>query len=530
MQTQPALTLIATALLATPAYAQNDAPQQCAALKNARLYNTVITKAEWVAAGALPTDGNAAMTGASDQGSQAAAHCLVEGEIERRTGANGKTYATNFQLRLPENWNGKFLFQGGGGMNGFLAPAVGSTPPRGSTAIPAFRRGYAVVSTDGGHQGRSDGSFGADQQARLDLAYTAIGKVTFAAKQLIEQHYQRQPQLSYFMGCSNGGREAMLAAMRYPLEFDGAIAGNPGFRLSRAAVAQAWDNQKFMAAAPANQQGEKIFANALTQQDLDAVTEGLLNRCDAKDGLKDGIVNAWESCDFKPEMVEKQIGAEKVALLNAIFGGAKNSRGENVYSSWPYDTGINSPGWRAWKLGTSQTGQPDARNITLGAVSLPQYFMTPHAPSFDTMKFNFDTDVAKTAQIGGINDADATDLSTFKARGGKMIVFEGVSDPVFSAHDLRDWYLQLQRDTADARDAVRLFNIPGMTHCGGGPALDNFDPLTALENWREKGQAPEFMIATGQAFPGKSQPLCAYPKIATYTGGDGNKAESFECR
>ena len=106
------------------------------------------------------------------------------------------------------------------------------------------------------------------------------------------------------------------------------------------------------------------------------------------------------------------------------------------------------------------------------------------------MKFNFDTDVAKTAQIGGINDADATDLSTFKARGGKMIVFEGVSDPVFSAHDLRDWYLQLQRDTADARDAVRLFNIPGMTHCGGGPALDNFDPLPALGTGVKKARPP----------------------------------------
>ncbi len=515
---------------ASAASQMQNARQQCSALKSLSLYNTTITQVQWVQAGALPTDGNAAMTGSSGQDSQVAAHCLVEGEIERRTGANGKAYATNFQPRLPESWNGKFLFQGGGGMNGFLAPAVGRIPVRGSTAAPALQRGYAVVSTDGGHQGRNDGSFGADQQARLDLAYTAIGKVTVAAKQLIEAMYQAKPQYSYFMGCSNGGREAMLAAMRYPLEFDGAVAGNPGFRLSRAAIAQAWDNQKFMAAAPVNPQGEKIFANALTRQDLDAVAEGILHRCDAKDGLKDGIINAWESCDFKPEMVQKQIGKKKVALLKAIFGGAKNSRGEAVYSSWPYDAGINANDWRAWKLGASQTATPDARNITLGAVSLPQYFMTPHAPGFDTMTFNFDTDVAKTAQIGRINDADATDLSTFKARGGKMVIFEGVSDPVFSAHDLRDWYLQLQQDTPNARETVRLFNVPGMTHCGGGPALDDFDPLTALENWREKGQAPEHMVATGKAFPGKSQPVCAYPKVATYVKGDGNKAESFACR
>lgn len=523
--------LLAALLLCYAATAQAaSGERQCRALAKAKPYNTEITDARWVKAGALERDGNAAMTGASGGGVEYPAHCLVQGAIERRIGVNGKNYATNFQLRLPENWNTKFLFQGGGGMNGFIAPAVGSIPVRGATAAPALKRGYAVVSTDGGHQGRSDGSFGADQQARLDLAYASIGKVTVTAKQLVEQFYRRKPDLSYFMGCSNGGREAMLAAMRYPLEFDGAVAGNPGFRLSRAAVAQAWDNRHFMAAAPVDAAGNKIFANALTQQDLDAVSQGVLNRCDASDGLKDGIVNAWEKCDFKPEMVQRQIGRKKVALLNAVFGGAKNSRGENVYSSWPYDTGINTADWRAWKLGSSQTAKPDARNITLGAVSLPQYFMTPYQPDFDTMTFNFDTDVAKTDQIGALNNADATNLTTFQARGGKMVVFEGVSDPVFSAHDLRDWYKQLLQDTWNARNTVRLFNVPGMTHCGGGSALDDFDPLTALENWREKGRTPEFMVAQGKAFPGKTQPVCAYPAVATYKGGDVNSAASFECR
>lgn len=180
--------------------------------------------------------------------------------------------------------------------------------------------------------------------------------------------------------------------------------------------------------------------------------------------------------------------------------------------------------------GDSQTARPNARNITLGAASLPSYFMTPYQPQLSTFDFNFDRDVAKTAQIGALNDATATDLSTFQARGGKMIVFEGVSDPVFSAVDLRDWYKQLLADTQNARDTVRLFNVPGMTHCGGGSALDNFDPLTALEQWHDSGKAPEAIIATGKAFPGKSQPLCAYPKVATYSHGDVNKAESFVCK
>ena len=148
---------------------------------------------------------------------------MVSGELEKRTGADGKPYYIGYQMRLPENWNGKFLFQGGGGMDGFIAPAVGATPVAGSTAVPALKRGYAVVSMDGGHQGAGDASFGADQQARLNLAYQSTGKVTQAAKLLIRQAYQAEPKHSYFMGCSNGGREAMLAAMRYPTEFDGVV-------------------------------------------------------------------------------------------------------------------------------------------------------------------------------------------------------------------------------------------------------------------------------------------------------------------
>lgn len=481
--------------------------------------------------GKLPRDDATAFTGASAETADIKypAHCVVSGEIEKRTGADGKPYYIGFQMCMPENWNGKFLFQGGGGTDGFIAPAVGRTPSQGSTAVPALKRGYAVASMDGSHQGR-DVSFGADQLARVNFAYAATGKVTVAAKQILQAHYRQAPQHSYFMGCSNGGREAMMAAMRYPHEFNGIVAGNPGFRLSKAAMGEAWDSQHFLAAAPKNSKSERIVANALTDADLNAVVEGVKNRCDAKDGLADGIINAWESCDFKPEMVQDKIGAEKVKLLNAVFGGAKNSRGEAVYSSWPYDAGINTQGWRMWKIGTSQTAEPNAINFTLGAGSLPAYFMTPYSPKFDVLTFNFDRDPAKTRQIGGINDADSTDLTTFAARGGKMVVFEGVSDPVFSAHDLRDWYLQLQQDTPNARDSVRLFNVPGMTHCGGGNALDNFDPLTALENWREKGQAPEHMVATGKAFPSKSQPVCVYPKMAVYVKGDANKAESFECR
>ena len=506
--------------------------EKCMSLKNSKIYQTEITSAEWKEEGPLEEDANARFSGSSTSKASAPAHCVVKGKIEKRKGADGKDYSIGFELRLPEKWNNKFLFQGGGGLDGSVSPATGTARPSGSTAKPALTRGYAVVSTDSGHSGNNT-DFVKDQQAVLNYAFQSTGKVTNVAKQLIEIMYSIQPRHSYFMGCSNGGREAMQAAMYYPNEFDGIIAGNPGFRLSKAAIGETWDNNQFLKYAPTNKNGNKIVADALTQEDLDAVAQGVLDRCDAKDGLKDGIVNNWEKCDFKPEMVEKKIGKKKVALLNAIFNGAKNSKGENVYASWPYDAGINTMGWRMWKHGTSKTGTPNSINFMMGTASLSDYYMKPARPGMKPSEFDFDKDVAKTNEIGGLNDADKTDLSTFKARGGKIIIYEGVSDPVFSAHDIRDWYKKLVENMGNVDNFTRLFMVPGMNHCGGGPAMENFDALTALEKWTEDGIAPDYIIGkAGKEYPdpNKEQPLCPYPKVATYVGGDKNKASSFECK
>lgn len=507
--------------------------EQCISLKNKKIYQTEITSVEWKEAGILENDANARFSGSSTAQATAPAHCVIKGEIEKRKGGDNKDYAIGFELRLPAQWNNKFLFQGGGGLNGVVSPAVGKAPTSGSTATPALTRGYAVVSTDSGHSGSRDTSFAKDQQASLNYAFQSTKKVTDVAKQLIEEMYGLFPKYSYFMGCSNGGREAMQAAMYYPNEFDGIIAGNPGFRLSKAAVGEIWDNQQFLKYAPIDENGNKIVAEALTQEDLDAVAQGVIDRCDDKDGLKDGIVNAWEKCDFKPEMVEKKIGSKKVKLLNAIFNGSKNSKGENVYASWPYDAGINTMGWRIWKHGTSKTETPNSINFSMGLASLGDYYMKPARNGMKSTEFDFDKDVASTNEVGGYSDADKTDLSTFKARGGKMIIYKGVSDPVFSAHDIRDWYKKLVANMGNVDDFSRLFMVPGMNHCGGGPAMENFDVLTALEKWREQNIAPDYIIGkAGKEYPDKTkeQPLCPYPKVATYTGGDKNKASSFTCK
>lgn len=489
--------------------------QQCQTLAQHSLYQTEIYKAEW-----------------KEKSAELPAYCLVQGEIEKRIGVNGRQYGIQFELRLPEMWNEKFLFQGAGGIGGVIYPAIGKLYPHGSSGMNALNRGYAVVATDSGHPYR-DLSFTEDQQARLNYAYAAIGKVTDISKQILQRVYQKPSRHNYFMGCSNGGREAMIAAMRFPTEFDGVIAGGAGFRVSRSVLAEVWDNRALLANAPKNEQGKPILANALTQQELDSVAKGVLARCDKLDGLEDGLINAWEQCDFRPEMVEHEIGKQKVALLNTLFSGAKNSRGEPLYSSWAYDSGINAKGWRDWKLGDSQTEQPNSISYKMGLGSLTHYYLTPRQVQTDPLDVDLDLAAEQVKAVGGIHDADDLDLSTFAQRGGKMIVYHGVADPIFSALDLRDWYNALTQADKNAPNFAKLFFVPAMNHCGRGATVNDFDMLTALENWVEKDQVPERIIAkAGELYPNKAKqiPLCPYPQIAVYTGGDPNRETSYTCR
>lgn len=516
-------------------------PQACADLAKAGEGAVRITRAEAVVPGPAQKDPMAAMTGANLADVDLPAHCIVQGVIDARTGADGRPFGIQFELRLPAEWQRRLMFQGGGGLDGFLANAIGRIPVISATAKPALTRGYAVVSMDGGHQGL-DASFARDQQARLDYAYAAIGKVIAQAKRIVALYYESAPGHTYFMGCSNGGREAMIAAQRYPTEFDGVVAGNAGFHLSRAAVAQAWDTQTLMRVAPKDAQGRPVLSKTLSPADLKLVADAVARSCDALDGVKDGLVNHIQACRFDPKVLQCAKGktasclsARQVNALRAVFEGPRNRSGDALYSSWPYDIGIASDGWRVWKLGFSpDAAKTDALNATLGADSLKNYFMTPPDSGFDTMRFDFDRDMRRVEQTGALNDAVSTYLSTFAARGGRLLVFHGMADPVFSADDIMRWYDSVQRDTdggdaARTRQWARLFMVPGMNHCGGGPALDDFDPLAAIESWVERGQAPAFLQARGPNFPGKEQPLCPYPQYARFHGGDVNALGSYEC-
>jgi Tannase and feruloyl esterase len=464
---------------------------------------------------------------------QLPAHCLVQGALDPRTGVDGKHYAIGFQLRMPTQWNGRFVYQGGGGLDGFIAPALGSA---GGSSPPALLRGFAVVTTDSGHEGR-DASFAADQQARLDYAYAAIGTVSAAAKELIAQFYGQRPRYSYFVGCSNGGREGMMAAQRFPEDFDGVIAGDPGFHLSAAAIAEVWDTDQFYKVAPHDSQGRPILSESFTAAELQLVSRAVLRACDALDGLADGMINDTAACHFNPKVLQCSAGeqrdclsSEKLAVLRAVFDGAHDSADHSLYSPWPYDAGLAGPGWRAWKLGTSRTAASNAINATLGANAMQMYFLTPPRPGMTDASFDFDRDPPAVAQTAAINDAVSTFMTSFAAHGGRLLIYQGMSDPVFSADDIIHYYRELTRDDGPPQAWARLFLVPGMNHCGGGPATDDFDALTAIQQWTEHGVAPDRLIAHGRAFPGITRPLCPYPKYAHYLGGDPHAAASFECK
>jgi hypothetical protein len=513
-----------------------------------------ITEARFVPAGPvalLPPAPPGATTPAPD-------HCLVRGKLNERTGVDGKAYAIGYEVRMPKNWNGKFIFQGGGGVDGVLRLALGAIPS-GTPQPNALSAGYASASTDAGHLEESGPLgpylFGLDPQARADKGYSSIPPVSIAAKELITKVYARTPARSYFVGCSNGGRQSMVATQRYPEMFDGVIAAAPAYRVPLAAIDGIGHTQAFMSIAPQGDDGKPDLGSALSKDELKLIADGILNACDAADGVKDGMVQNVSACKFDPAVLACKEGQNgeclpiaKIDVLRRVFAGTKNSRGEVIYSAWPYDPGIAAEGWTAWRIGTPKAHPPNARNVTLIPGSIAYDFMSPAEKPTDlldwALKFDFDRDPPKVLKgkdgfEAGMEfeAAISTNLDVFKAKGGKIIFVHGVADPIFSPLDTIRYQDALQmRYGSETGNFSRVFLVPGMNHCAGGPATDDYDALAALDAWVEKGTAPEMILAKARMrpdvpWPGRTRPLCPFPKVSTYMGnGNTDDATNFECR
>jgi feruloyl esterase len=509
----PALLAAVPLLLPCAAHAAGS----CSDLLKFTAAGATIEKAQEVSAGPV-----APPPGAPSIPLQAPAHCRVDGIIGAHKDPNGKPYGIRFALAMPPNWNGRLLYQGGGGLNGSVQAPVGITATGDEAALS---RGFAVVTSDSGHEGAVfDASFFVDQQASLDFLYGSIGKVMAVARPLVAAHYGNPIAHSYFVGCSTGGREAMISAQRYPEEFDGIVAGSPAMRTNYSNLATRWITVALNSAAPKDAQGRSLTAQALSDSDRKLVVDGLLEACDALDGIKDGMIFATRRCKFDPRVLQCKgaktnscLSAAQVQAIERGFAGPKTRAGLPVYPGFPYDTGIAFKG--------------------AGIPGLLSGGLSPVGPSPTTTTMNVDAEAAAAhddREMAGDTDA-WTNLSSFTAHGGKLIFYHGMSDPWFSALDTLGYYERLATDhhsPGPLSDWSRLFLVPGMGHCGGGAAtLDRFDMLSAIVAWVEKGQAPEQVTATGRAFPGRSRPLCAYPQHAQYRGsGDPQSAANFSCQ
>jgi len=531
--------------------------QSCATLASSlALPDTRITSSELVAEGGLTAAGVT---------TPIPAHCLVKGKMKERTSAvDGAAYAIGFEIRMPVNWNGRFLYQANGGLDGSVVTALGSVSG-GAPVAPALVQGFAVLSSDAGHPAPTP-FFGLDPQARLDYGYQAVGTLTPMAKNLIKGAYGKAPDRSYLAGCSNGGRHAMVGASRYADQYDGILAGNPGFHLPKAATTQLWKAQQYAKVAGKDASGQPDLTTAVTPTEFKLISSKIVAKCDALDGVADGQVNDVAACQTAfnlqtdvPTCTGSRdgscISAEQKGVLASIFAGPKNSKGEALYTGTWWDPGVAGSNFASWHFGS-----PATRDA--GAVAF--IFTTPPSTvaAFNAttglqyaLNFSMETDYPKMfattplyteSSWSFMTPPNETDLSTLKNRGGKMIVFHGVADGVFSPMDTAQWMDKLQANHGNNADAfARLFMVPGMNHCSGGPATDQFDMLAPLVAWVEQGKAPDSVTAKARGAganvvntevpatwsANRTRPLCVYPKVARYNGtGDVESASSFSCK
>lgn len=483
-------------------------------------------------------------------------HCLIRGKTADRQGIDGKTYAIRFELRLPVEWNERFVHQFNGGNDGAVVPALGPLLG-GRKSDTALARGYAVVSSDAGHDGKANpdrglaggAAFGFDPQARRDYGYAAVANLQPIAEAIVETHYGKPIAYRYGIGSSNGGRHGMVAAERMPAVFDGLLVGYPGFNLPKAAIQHALDIQAWSKV-------DADITKAFSRDDLTLVAEGVLAACDGLDGVADGVVADADSCatTFKIETLACQGGTnaaclrpEQVQALQTSVAGPKDAEGKALYSSWIFDTGIASGNWRTWKLESPIEPWANKPIIgVMGAASLAQIFTTPPTAVGGTpddliaflRDFDIARDGAKVAATGGAFTESAVDvmvppgadnpqLNAFREAGHKMIVFHGNSDPVFSVLDTLDWYRKLDANNeGKASEFVTLYRIPGMPHGAGGPSFDDFDFFTPLVDWVEHGKQPSGVPAgitedNQEAASLKSTGFlyCPYP-LVTRAGSD----------
>ena len=410
------------------------------------------------------------------------------------------------EVWLPaSNWNGKYMAVGSGGWGGSIGYEA---------MADALRRGYTVSATDDGHTG-ANGKFVVGHPDKLiDFAYRAEREMTVQAKALIKAFYGKDPRFSYWNGCSGGGREGLLQAARYPEEFDGVIAGDPA-NIRRNAWAMWLAIKTFRDPTDLIPTGKYAM-----------IHRAVLDACDAKDGLRDGLIEDPENCrvDFEALACKGEDGPDclttrQVKTAETIVSPATTSSGEVLFPRLEPGTEMR------W---ARLAGGPDPGDLFWDEFRYVVY----QDPAWDWRNFVLERDAAKAHALDKDVDELQPNLLAFAKRGGKLMIYHGWADQQVAPGSSVEFYKSAVAQSGDRRDWIRLFMLPGMGHCSGGEGPDNFDKIGAMEEWVERGKAPE-EILTSHRTSGKvdrTRPVCAYPQLAKYKGsGNVDDAGSFVC-
>jgi feruloyl esterase len=421
-----------------------------------------------------------------------------------------------FELWLPDSWNGRFVMGGGGGFVGTVQ----------NSALDSVNHGYATVGTDTGHEwqpGYSAGWALDNLEAQVNFGYLAVHRTAEVAKALIRSYYGADATHSYFTGCSRGGGQAMMEAQRYPLDFDGIVAGAPAFDWPGLA-ANAVSIQKALYPDAA-----QLDKTVLDQAALQKLQQAILEQGDAQDGLKDGIVQDPLSVHFDLSKVSGLTGEQRKAV-EAIYAGARNDQGL-IYPGYTPGAECDPGQWILWIVGpVPQFAKDHAPDLMFAFGTQIFKYLVFNNPDWDYSTYDFSKYARDTRLAASCLDATNANLDGLKARQGKLILWHGWADPALPPQATINYYRQVEARDPNAADYCRLFMVPGCLHCGGGPGASDVDWLSIIADWVEHGHPPDKVIASksGDSQIEMTRPLFRYPATAIYKGsGDPKSADSF---
>jgi Tannase and feruloyl esterase len=451
-------------------------------------------------------------------------HCRVTGII---------TPEVAFEINLPDRWNRRFYMTGNGGLAGDALDG-----PINPDRTSALTNGFVMARTNTGHDARKEpsGSFIlSNRQKAIDYAYRAVHVTAETAKQVATDYYSQPIQFSYWNSCSNGGRQGLLEAQRYPEDFDGIVANAPWVDQTGFTIGAMW-NQKALTEAP------------ITPAMLTLVAQKVMDKCDAVDGLKDGLIDDPRACRFDaardvPACTASSTATDcltpaQAAAVNKIYSGPISKGKPFIAGFMPGSEAVNTApngatnsGW----VGAIVPLQPGAKpaDFNLAEGVMRYLILDPPQPEYDSLKFDYDTAASVVERWSKLADAKETDLSKFRKRGGKLIMTYGWADQILQPMMGVNYYeAVVAKNGKDTGNFARLFMMPGVAHCGGGIGPDRNDAVTAVIDWVEKGKAPDSLLASKVTDNKvvRTRPLCPYPQVARYKGqGSIDEAANFSC-